>query len=314
MNNFSKTLLVAAGAVLLAFPAFPQGEKDGQGQVIVTILPKHENAAATANPTPQEMKLKINGKDSTVTKLTPMRGAQSNLEVVVLLDDSSRTSLGRQFEDIAHFIQTLPPNSVSAIAYMQNGRATFTAPFSNDHAQVIKALHLPMGGSGISASPYFCLSDLAKNWPSNDRNARREVLMVTDGVDGYNLRYDPDDPYVQSAINDSVKAGLIVYSIYWRNQGRIDNTQYENNAGQNLLVQLTQATGGKSFWEGTGNPVSFQPYLEELTRRFQNQYELSFVVPFNGKPQVETMKLKFSSPGNEVNSPQQVFVGHATAE
>ena len=118
----------------------------------------------------------------------------------------------------------------------------------------------------------------------------------------------------RAAISDSAKAGLIVYSIYWRNQGRIDNTRYENNAGQNLLVELTEATGGKSFWEGTGNPVSFQPYLEELTRRFQNQYELSFVVPFNGKPQVETMKLKFSSPGNEVNSPQQVFIGHATAE
>ena len=32
-----------------------------------------------------------------------------------------------------------------------------------------------------------------------------------------------------------------------------------------------QATGGKSFWQGMGNPVSFQPYFEELTRRLRNQ-------------------------------------------
>ena len=145
MNNLGKTLLIAAGALLLAFPALPQGEKDGQGQAIVTILPKHDGATPATSPTPQDMKLKINGKDSTVTKFTPLRGAQGNLEVVVLLDDSSRTSLGRQFDDIAHFIQTLPPNSVSAIAYMQNGRATFAGPLSADHAQVIKALHLPHG-------------------------------------------------------------------------------------------------------------------------------------------------------------------------
>jgi hypothetical protein len=134
------------------------------------------------------------------------------------------------------------------------------------------------------------------------------VLMVTNGVDNYNPRYDPDDPYVQAAMQDSIRAGLVVYSIYWANQGRFGATSYANNTGQNLLVQLTEATGGKSFWEGTGNPVSFQPYLEEFGRRLRNQYELSFVTQFNGKPAVEGMKLKLSVPGAEVNSPQQVLV------
>ena len=50
--------------------------------------------------------------------------------------------------------------------------------------------------------------------------------MVTDGVDNYNRRYDPEDPYVQAAINDSVRARLIVYSIYWTNAGRFDRRMY----------------------------------------------------------------------------------------
>ena len=53
--------------------------------------------------------------------------------------------------------------------------------------------------------------------------------MVTDGVDNYERRYDPDDPYVQAAINDAVRARLVVYSIYWMNQGRADQTAYANN-------------------------------------------------------------------------------------
>jgi hypothetical protein len=132
--------------------------------------------------------------------------------------------------------------------------------------------------------------------------------MVTNGVDNYDRRYDPDDPYMQAAITDSVKARMVVYAIYWADQGAANRTGYANNTGQNLLGLVTDATGGKSFWLGMGNPVSFEPYFEELTRRLNNQYELGFISPLKGKPEVETMKLKLSAPGAEVNAPQQVLV------
>ena len=48
--------------------------------------------------------------------------------------------------------------------------------------------------------------------------------MVTDGVDDYESRYNPDDPYVEAAINDATRARLVVYSIYWMDQGRADQT------------------------------------------------------------------------------------------
>ena len=291
---------------MLAASAFPQGEKEGQGQITVTVLPKHEGDQAP-NVSAQEMTIKVNGKDSKIGNLV-RKGDKDPVELAVLIDSSARTSLGRQLEDISQFVKSLPPNIRSTIGYMTNGRTVLSGPFSTDHAEVLKGLHLPLGSAGSNGSPYFCLSDLAKSWPSQDREARREVLMITDGVDEFNRRFDPDDPYVQAAVADSVRAHLVVYAIYWRNQGRADNTQYSNNSGQNLLVELTETTGGKSFWQGSGNPVSFQPYLEELTRRFQNQYELSLIVPIKGKPEIETVKLKFKAPGLEVNVPQQVFV------
>ena len=108
--------------------------------------------------------------------------------------------------------------------------------------------------------------------------------MITDGVDYYNPRYDPEDPYMQAAITDSVRSGLVVYSMYWQNQGRFDRTGYATNAGQNLLQQVTQATGGISYWQGYGNPVPFQPYFKDLDRRLANQYEVGFTAPLKGKP------------------------------
>jgi hypothetical protein len=194
---------------------------------------------------------------------------------------------------------------------MMNGRASFAGGLTANHAEVLKELHMPGGSPGSSASPYFCLSDLAKNWPSMDHGVRRVVVMVTDGIDNYERRYDPEDPYVQAAISDSVRAGLVVYPLYWLNQGFADRTMYANNTGQSLLVQVADATGGKNLWNGIGNPVSFQPYLEDLSRQLENQYELVFAANLNGKPGIQTMKLKANGPGVDVTAPHMVYVDRA---
>jgi len=109
-----------------------------------------------------------------------------------------------------------------------------------------------------------------------------------------------------------VRAHLIVYSIYWRNQGRFDRSGYAADDGQNLLAQLSQATGGNSYWEGYGNPVTFQPYFADIDRRIHNQYELDFMTPAGGKPQMASLKLKVSAPA-KIDAPQQVYV-HPGAE
>jgi hypothetical protein len=294
---------------LLAAPGFAQveGQQGGQGDVVVTVLPKHDGevAPSVAN---QDLAVKVDGKNAKVTKWAPFVSPNDRVELVLMIDSGARTSLGRQLDEIAQFINSLPPNVKSAIAYMENGQTTFAVPFTGDHTAVLKALHLPGGSAGSSASPYFCLSDLAKRWPSNDGAARREVVMVTNGVDNYDRRFDPEDPYVQAAMTDSVRARLVVYAIYWADQGVANSTGAANNAGQNLLQEVTAATGGKSFWQGMGNPVSFDPYFTELTRRLKNQYELGFTTGLKGKPEVETLRLKLSAPNTDVNAPQQVLV------
>jgi hypothetical protein len=300
------SLLMGAGA------AAQEGGNQGAADVVVTVLPKHEGDAAAASVANQDLSVRVNGKNAKVVRWEPFKSPKDRIELVVLVDDSARSSLGTQMEEIANFVKTLPPNVKVAISYMQNGRATFAAPLTTDREKALTALHIPAGSPGYSTSPYFCLSDLAKSWPSNDAQARREVVMITDGVDTYQPHFDPQDPYVEAAMDDAVKAHLVVYSIYWANRGRADSTAYENNAGQNLMIEVTEATGGKNFWQGLGNPVSFEPYLDELTRRLRNQYELGFVSPLKGKAEVETMKLKLSAPGDEVNAPSQVLVAPAT--
>jgi hypothetical protein len=312
MQKLQAATLFAAGSLLAATYALAADQKqEVPGSTVITILPQNE----TPGGIPQEaVHLKLNGKESAITGFTPLRDPQSKVEMVVLIDDGARSSLGTQMNDIAKFIVGQRPDTKVAVAYMMNGRAALTEPLTTDHDAVVRGLHMPAGGgeAGISASPYFCLSDLAKNWPSSDARARREVVMITDGVDYYNMRYDPEDPYVRSAMDDAVRARLIVYSIYWRSADRFDRTNYAANDGQNLLAQVTETTGGFSYWQGTGNPVSFVPYFQDIDRRLDNQYELDFMTAIGNKPEMQTIKLSVSAHA-KVDAPQEVYV-HPGAE
>ena len=312
MKRIAMTMILAAGTLMATAPALPQSEHEGRGQAVVTVLPAHDNAAP-ANVSQQDLAIKVNGKETTITNLMPLRGENDRLELVVLMDAGARDSIATQLNDIANFVKTLAPQARVSIAWMVNGTAQLATPLTTDHQAALKGIHLPSGLPGQSASPYFCLSNLAQHWPSSDRGARRVVVMITDGIDYYNPRYDPEDPYMQASITDSVKSGLVVYSIYWQNQGRFDRTGYGTDAGQNLLNEVTQATGGHSYWQGYGNPVSFAPYFKDLDRRLENQYEIAFTAPLKGKSDdVENIKVKANGFDGKLDAPQQVYVARST--
>jgi hypothetical protein len=195
---------------------------------------------------------------------------------------------------------------------MRNGTPNLVQNFTADHGEAAKAFRLPAGTAGINGSPYFCLSDLVKHWPGGDSNVRREVIIVTDGVDRYSGgRFDPENPYVRAATSDAQKAGVIVYSIYYRSAGRFDQNGAVTDGGQNYLTQISGETGGKVYLEGFGNPVSFAPFLSDIQRKLQNQYELTFVS--SAKPGLQAIRVKTSQPNTTVQWPARVPVGGVTA-
>lgn len=295
-----------AAALFLLLPLAPVALSQDAPEVtaIVTALPKGSDAPPISQ---QQVQVSVEGKQ--VQPSLWRAYGQGPLELVLLIDSSARTSLGRTFEDMTSFISNLPPNVSVGLAYMQNGATVFSGPMSSNHAEVARQLHLPNGTAGSSASPYFCLSSLAKSWPAPRSAARREVILVTDGVDEYNLRYDPQDPYVLSAIADAQRAGLVVYSIYYRNQGRLSGSFYETNAGQNYLTQVADETGGNLYYEGLGNPVSFVPFFNDLNRRLGNQYELDVPVKELKKASFVTLKVKSNVSSIKLKAPDHLAVG-----
>jgi hypothetical protein len=304
LNQMTSGLL--AGCLMAAIPLCAQNGV--QTQTVVTVIPKSGDQTLTIPLT--QVQANLGGKNAKITTWTPLRGERSGLQIVILIDGSARSGLSLQYKDLQSFVKTLPDGAEVGVAYMQNGRAVIAQNITADRSLAANAFRLTSGVPGGSASPYFCLSDLVKNWPSgNTTTDRREVLMITDGVDLYYGRsYDPNDPYVQAAITDAQKAGIIVHSIFYRNTGRFDNSSWTEAGAQNYLNLVSQGTGGRAYWQGFGNPVSFTPFLDDLATRLKNQYELGILAKPGNKPQLQQLKVKVIVPGTKVDAPQSILV------
>jgi len=241
-----------------------------------------------------------------VTGWLPLQGDHAGLEFFIMLDDSSNVTLGSQLEDVRQFINAQPPTTKIGVAYMANGIAQVVQNLTSDHALTAKALRLPFGNPGASASPYFSLGDLIKRWPAGDE--RREVLMITDGIDRY-WGSGPDNAYVDTVIEQAQRAGVIVYSIYTPGVGHYGHSYWRTYWGQNYLSQLSDETGGESYYLiGPAPPVSFAPYMEDITRKLNHQYLLTFMAKAQKKAGMQRVKVHTEVPNAELVSADRVYV------
>jgi hypothetical protein len=259
-------------------------------RMVVTVEPHHGTQAPKLT---RDDVMAFQDKDNRrpVIGWTPVRDV--GLQLWVLIDDGADATIGNQFGDLRKFILAQPPAVEIGLGYMRNGGVTVLQSLSADHQSVAKALRLPIGEAGISASPYLSLVDLVHKWPATQR--AREVVMIGSGID-YLYGPGPDNVYLQQAIDEAQRAGVVVSSIYFGSMGHDGHSYWQINWGQNNLSQLADATGGEFYWQGTTNPVSIGPYLDEFGRRINEQFVLTFAAAPQGKAGLHPVHLRTEVP------------------
>jgi hypothetical protein len=309
-------------ALALFAVAVPFSHSQQEGPLSTQALVSFD-AKAPVLPAGNNVTIKVNNRDATLTSIAPV--PSNGAQIALLIDDGLRTSLGRELDNIRTFVQNLPAGTEVFVGYMQNGRVAIAQGadpgFTTDHAAAASTIRLAMGAPGASASPYFCLSDFVKNWPGQSELRRpqpsqapvqkaRFVLMITNGVDPYNGStsiLNQNSPYVEAAINDAQMAGVPVYSIYYTDAGFRFQQNRGSFSGQSYLSQMAQATGGVSFYQGTGNPVSLEPYLKEFQKNVAATYIATF--PVAASKNLARVKLSTTLPKTKVRAPDLVRPG-----
>lgn len=296
--------LAAITSSLVIAPRLLAQEDVTRTQALVGV-----EAKEAVTPTVDNVSAEVNGKKTRLTSINKV--IPTGAQIALLIDDGLRESVGRQLNDLKGFVQALPPGTEIFIGYMQNGRIVPVQDFTTEYATAAKAIRLPQGAPGTSASPYFCLSDFVKHWPAPEgaRFKARFVMMITNGVDPYNGSVSPlnqTSPYVDAAIRDSQRAGVAVSSIYYADAGIRGGAA--SFSGQSYLSQVAEATGGRLYYQGTGNPVSMSPFLQEFSRAVAETYIATFPAP-ERKSDLVRIKLSTSLRGAKLRYPQQVMPG-----
>ena len=303
-------VLLAVLAILLTFEsATAVAEQPSQPSGVPVHMVVTAESLHAYNPPPinRDDVLVYEGRDrDKVVDWVPAEDNKVPLELFVLIDDSSNTSLGVQLDDIRQFLNSQPASAKVGVAYMQDGTALITQNLTSDHDKAAKAIRLPLGTPGINDSSYFALEDLMKRWPES--SSRREVLMVSDGIDRF-WGGGPDDAYVDSVIEQAQRAGIVVFALYTPGVGHYGHSFWRTWWGQIYLSRVSDETGGESYYFGFNEPaVSFVPYLDQVTHRLAHQYLLTFLAKPEKKAGMERVKVTTELPNTELVTAASVYV------
>lgn len=307
MTRSLTSVLFLASALAISLAAHAQQEGVVPTQALVTV-----DAKSTPPASASALTVSVNDRKQPLTAWSPV--APANAQVALLIDDGLRESFGRELDSLRSFVRTLSPGVEVLVGYMQYGHVVSDQGFTADHALAASTVHLPVGLAGMSASPYICLSDFVKNWPSSGPSLRakaRFILMLTNGVDPYNGStsvMNQGSPYVDNAVADAQRAGVAVYAIYFGDAGMEGGSV--NNSGQGYLNQLTAETGGIDLWEGIGNPVSTAPFLSKFQSALAETYIATFNAPLGNNPAHDLVRVKFTAAKTKLRAPQLVRPGN----
>jgi hypothetical protein len=327
MKSYKVVLGLSGILFVLAItaPIVHSQEKSTQGAVQVHLVVTNEAVRGDDVPTLQQGDVKVKqGKNFLkVNQLIPAKGENAALQLFILIDETLGSGLGNNLNDIRDFINAQPASTVIAVGYMSNATVNIVQNFTADHELAVKALRIPRGGLSSMDSPYLSLISLVKGW--KQQNVRREVVMVTDGLDRLRgvqptpSRLGPSfgptyhsrptmSPDVNSASEISQRYNVLVYSLYAVGVGRSARSSWDLQIGLSGLTKLANETGGDCFSLGTSSLVSFTPYLDRLQKMFDNQYYVVFEATPKGKGGLQRVNVTTEVSNAEIAAPDNVWV------
>jgi len=274
----------------------------GPGTVTMTVTAVGKKDTSPPIVTKDDVQLYLNKER---TQVADWKHAEK-LYLAVLIDDSLDSVIASQWGDLKAFFLGQPDTTYISVAYTRNGAAMFVQDFTNDHELAAKALRLPLGSGGAFSSPYLALLDLMKRWPSSAD--RRAILLFSSGIDYFRGDFWTRPPDLDSTISRAQKQNINIWTIYAPDAGHRARGFFLVSRAQSYLSQLSDDTGAESYYLGTGAPVTFKPYFDELSLHLSNQYLLTFKASGGAKGRFQRVKVATELPHVEFLAAPQAFL------
>ncbi len=235
---------------------------------------------------------------------TRSQAEHAPLYLSVFVQDDLIPPASNEITTLADFIRRLPAGSYVSVGYLRVGSIQIRQKFTNDLERAAKALRIPVGVPAVGPyNPYSTIVEGLRRYQSQPVG-RRAVLAVTDGLDisrGVESSVASESTDLQRAIKEAQRRGVAVYSIYTPTANTERNPALVNNA-QGALSRLSTETGGKAFYQGTSAPVSYEPFLRELSATLERQIALTYLSTHESKG-FHKIKLQTTLEGAQLTYP-----------
>jgi VWFA-related protein len=225
-------------------------------------------------------------EDGEAQEVLSIRGiGASPLTVAVLIQDGIVPSVGTDIPRIADFVRRLPRGSRVLVGYIRSGSLQVRQKFTSDLERAASALRPPVPFASASTSnTYIEIIEGLRRFDSQPAG-RRALLVVSDGLDSsQGLEVAPQSLNLERAIREAQRRSVAVYSFYAPTvSGVSGSSQLLVGNAQGSLERLSEETGGRAFFQGSGAPVSFEPFLRSLATALTRQFAVTYLSTHTNK-------------------------------
>lgn len=304
-------LLLLAAFALMSQPSFGQTQSinganasssPGRPVTIPVIIKVNEKTEVPEELQNIDLAISEDGDPQTIISLRGL--GNSPVTLAILIQDDLVPSVGTEIRALADFVRSLPKGSRVMIGYLRAGSLQVRQKFTNDLEKAANSLRIPTGSASAGPyNPYVEVIEALKKFEAQPLG-RRAILLVSDGLDisrGVDSSSPTQSVDLQRAVNESQRRSVAIYGFYAPSQVAAANPLLVTNA-QSSLLRLSNETGGMAFFQGTGAPVSFDPFIRELDASLQKQTALTFLSTHLNKG-FHRIEIKSSTPGVKVSYP-----------
>jgi len=272
--------------------------------VTIPVTIRLKERAAPSELELQTVELNVSEDGEPQTRLSIRARTNAPINLIVLIQDDVVSSVGLEIKSLSEFIRRLPRGSRVLVGYLRTGSMQVRHKFTADLERAAKSLRAPIGvASAAPYNPYVEVIEALRRFDSQPAG-RRAILLVSDGLDisqGVFSSSAGQSSDLQRAIDEAQRRSVAVYSFF------VPTVTSSTDGGlalqgQSSLNRLSDETGGHAFFQGSGVPTSFDPFLRELNQALDRQIALTYLSthPRNG---FHRIKIISSTPDVELKYP-----------
>jgi VWFA-related protein len=243
------------------------------------------------------------GDPQTILSIRGM-GTNSPITLALLIQEDLVPSVANETKALQEFIRRLPRGSRVMIGYLRTGSLQVKQKFTTDLEKAASSLRPPAGFASVGPyNPYVEVIEALKRFDAQPLG-RRAILLISDGLDisrGVDSSAPTQSLDLQRAITQAQRRSVAIYGFYAPTLAAEGSILLTGNA-QSSLLKLSTETGGHAFFQGTGVPVSFDPFIRELDTALNRQAALTFLST-HLKKGFHRIEVKSSTPGVKVAYP-----------